>query len=123
MISQPPRILVVEDELLVAMDLEATLRDQDWEVLGPVSDVPKAMAVLDDERPDAVCLDTNLNGRPSVGIAAVLKDRGIPFVVVTGYNKRNVSDPAFDGAPIVHKPFRMDELVDALEMVMQKRVQ
>jgi DNA-binding response OmpR family regulator len=118
----PPFILIVEDELLVAMDVEATLRDQSWEVLGPVPNVARALSLLETETPDAVCLDMNLNGTTSVGIAKVLKQRGIPFVIVTGYNDRNVIDPAFKGAPIVHKPFSANELVNVITQLLGQHV-
>lgn len=112
--SATPRILIVEDELLVALDVEATLREQQWEVMGPVPSVARALSLLETQTPDAVCLDMNLNGTISVHVAEVLKARGIPFVIVTGYNEGNVLDPAFKGAPIVNKPFAPNELVVTL---------
>lgn len=113
-----PRILIVEDELLVAMDIEATLLDHGWEVLGPVSDVRCALDLLALEAPDAACLDMNLRGDTSAPIAEALRLRKIPFVLVTGYSDRNVSDPAFSDAPMVSKPFASENLVRALAEVL-----
>ena len=113
-----PRIMIVEDELLIAMDVEAALLDQSWRVLGPVPDVARALAMLETVTPDAVCLDMNLNGTLSAPIAEVLKQRDIPFVIVTGYNDRNVTDPAFAGAPIVHKPFSAEALAQRIGQLL-----
>jgi DNA-binding response OmpR family regulator len=118
MTDAAPRILIVEDELLVAMDLEATLTENGWRVIGPVSDVPRAIAMIDAETPDAVCLDMNLSGNSSAPIAQHLQARRIPFVVVSGYSERNVSDPAFDGAPLVQKPFMSEVLIDTIAGIL-----
>jgi DNA-binding response OmpR family regulator len=117
--TAPPNILIVEDEMLVAMDIEATFLEESWTVIGPVSGVPQALSVLQTETPDAVCLDMNLNGVPSVPIATVLKELSIPFVILTGYSSSNVTDPAYSGAPIVHKPFLAEDLVLAVRTAMR----
>ncbi len=115
-----PNILIVEDEMLVAMDIKATFLDASWTIIGPVSGVPQALSVLRTELPDAVCLDMNLNGVPSVPIATILKKLAIPFVILTGYSSGNVTDPAYKGAPIVHKPFLAKDLVLAVEAAMRR---
>jgi DNA-binding response OmpR family regulator len=114
-----PSVLIVEDELLVAMDVEAILLDASLQVLGPVPDVRRALSLLEKTIPDAVCLDMNLNGSPSTPIAEDLKRRDIPFVIVTGYSDRNVTNPAFEGAPIVHKPFSASDLLAAIRTVLR----
>ena len=118
--SDVPHVLIVEDEYLVALDIEATMLDASFTVIGPVPDVGQALGVLQSQTPDAVCLDMNLNGIPSTPIAAELQKLGIPFVVLTGYCGSGVTDPAYQGAPIVHKPFRTDELVAALKSAMRQ---
>ncbi|MDP2086588.1 MAG: response regulator [Gemmobacter sp.] len=118
MTTDRPRILVVEDEFLVAMDIESMLEDQGWDVLGPVSDVRRALALLATETPDAACLDMNLKGETSSAIAEVLRQRKIPFALVTGYSERNVTDPAFQGAPLVSKPFASDDLVRTIKRML-----
>ena len=69
-------------------------------------------AVQDDPRPDAVTLDMNLNGESAAGLAAELEVKGIPFVVVTGYDHAGVLE-AFQSKPILHKPFLAPELAAA----------
>lgn len=108
------RILIVEDELLVAMDLEDRLKREGCGVLGPVSRESKALAVLEHDRPDAVVLDLNLDGKLPVDLANILAERHIPFVVVTGYGNRHLDVAALQEAPRLHKPIKTEELVHAL---------
>lgn len=105
--------------MLVAMDIEAIILDANWKVIGPVPDVPQALSMLQTKPPDAVCLDMNLNGVPSTPIVDALNKLGIPFVVVTGYSTGKATDPAYGGAPIVHKPFTAAELLQAVKQAMR----
>jgi DNA-binding NtrC family response regulator len=118
MASGTPSILVVEDEILVALDIEATFLEASWDVVGPVPSVTQALSAIAEKSPDAVCLDMNLNGVPSTPVARVLQERGIPFVVVTGYSANSVSDAAYEGVRIVRKPFTAAELVRAVKEAM-----
>lgn len=108
------RILIVEDELLLAMDLEMLLEEHGCEVLEPVANVEHALHVLETERPDAVTLDMNLNGVSSAPVATALRKLDIPFVSVTGYTNSQVIDPAFKDAPLVKKPYDRAELLQML---------
>lgn len=112
-------VLVVEDEFLVAMDLEQTFLGACWNVIGPVPDVAGALEALGEQRPDVACLDMNLNGELSVPVAEELKRLDIPFVILTGYSARKVTDHVYDGAPIIHKPFLSEELVLAVRGVLR----
>ncbi len=108
------RVLIVEDEMLVAMEFEALLDDHGCRVLGPVPSIPEGLALLDAERPDAALLDVNLGGRRTTPLAAALRARGVPFVVVTGYDLRRLDEPALRGSPWVRKPAEHRELLRAL---------
>ena len=112
------RILIVEDEMLIAMEIEDLLRRQGCIVLGPAPDARRAMALLDRERPDAVLLDLNLKGEPATPVAAALSARGLPFVLVTGYGKARSREPALRDAPRVDKPVDPQALVRALAQVL-----
>lgn len=112
------RILIVEDELLLAMDLELLLQQQGCEVLEPVGTVARALAALENERPDAVMLDMNLSGDSSAPVAKVLRTRDIPFVIVTGYTESQYEDPVFDGAPLMKKPYDQAELLRSIANVL-----
>ena len=112
------RVLVIEDEMLVAMEFESLLQRQGCAVVGPASTVDRALALLDHDQPDAALLDLNLNGEPASAVAVALRTRGVPFVLVTGYGEAQSSEPELQGAPRVDKPVNHKELVRALARVM-----
>ena len=107
-------MLVVEDEMLLALDLETLLEEQGCQVLEPARSVERALAVLETGRPDAASLDMNLNGEFSAPVAAALRKRGIPFVVVTGYSGKHEEDPMFREAPLMKKPYDSAEFINTL---------
>jgi two-component SAPR family response regulator len=111
---QGARILIVEDEAILAIELENELRREGCDVIGPVSREAKALGVLERDRPDAVVLDLNLNGKLATDLADALVARRIPFVIVTGYGKRQFDIPALQDAPRLHKPIRIQDLVRIL---------
>jgi CheY-like chemotaxis protein len=85
------RILVVEDETLIAMVMVDFLRDQGAWVIGPVSTVDSAMdAIASSSKIDGAFLDINLNGEASYFVADLLSERGIPFIFVTGYRENDI---------------------------------
>ena len=99
------RILIVEDEFLLAMELEALLAQRGCLVLGPVSSVRHALAMLDNgQRPELALLDVNLKGERATPVAAALQARGVPFVLITGYSAPQLSEPELRDAPRIDKP-------------------
>lgn len=109
------RVLVVEDEIFVAMMLEGMLDELGCEVVGPVAGVAQALAIIHAAGPiDAAVLDVNLNGQKSYPVADALAARGVPFVFSTGYRKEALSN-GHGGVPVLQKPFRLSELGGALE--------
>ena len=118
---QGRRVLIVEDETLIAMDLEDLLGRHGCTVLGPVPDVGRALALLERELPDGALLDLNLDGHPAIPIAEALSARGVPFVVVTGYSRRQAPEPVLQGAPRVAKPVVHDQLVRVLAETLDAR--
>jgi CheY-like chemotaxis protein len=112
------RILIVEDEMLLAMDLEMFLEDRGCEVLGPASNVAEALAILEAERPDAATVDMNLNGDSSAPVAAALQECGVPFVFVSGYNDKQNDYPAFKDVPFVNKPYDTADLHRQLDRML-----
>ena len=108
------RILVVEDEALVAMLVEDALLDAGAIVLGPAATVAEALGLLEREpAPDAAVLDLNLAGETSTPVANVLAERGVPFVVATGYGASGLP-PGHAKVPVLAKPYDPDELTSAL---------
>lgn len=82
-------IMIVEDEYLIAMNLEMALADLGASIIGPYARVEAALAAIeaDDHLPDAAVLDINVRNRPVFPVAERLSERGIPFVFATGYDK------------------------------------
>ena len=98
------RILIVEDEFLLAMELETLLQQRGCMVLGPVSSVGQALTMLDGEQPDIALLDVNLKGERATPVAAALRARGVPFILITGYSVMQLSEPELRAAPRIDKP-------------------
>jgi DNA-binding response OmpR family regulator len=81
-------VLVVEDEALIALDLEARLGRHGWRVLGPAATVAQALRLLEDGEvlPDVALLDVNLRGEAATAVAERLRALGVPFVVTSAYD-------------------------------------
>ena len=105
------RLLVVEDAVLLAMELEAGLVEAGATVVGSAADLGEAMAMLSLDI-DAAVLDANLNGESVEPLAAALHARGTPFVFATGYGERGA--PEGYNAPVVRKPYNVHQIVRAL---------
>jgi CheY-like chemotaxis protein len=84
------RVLVVEDEMIVAWLLQDMLADLGCAVVGPAARVAQALAMIDAEAIDAAVLDVNLNGQKSYPVADALAARGVPFVFSTGYETESL---------------------------------
>jgi CheY-like chemotaxis protein len=106
------RLLVVEDEYLVAADLTASLESLGAEVIGPAASVEEALSLLDTNggRLDGAVLDINLHNERVYPVADVLTARGIPFVFTTGYDAAAVPT-AYAWAPRCEKPVDKTQLV------------
>jgi DNA-binding response OmpR family regulator len=102
--SRGPLVLVVEDEVLIAIDLERTLRRHGYRVLGPATTVAEALRLLDGETPDVAPLDVNLRGELVTPVAEVLRARGVPFVLASAYDRARLTAEVLAGAPNVGKP-------------------
>ncbi len=104
------RILVLEDEMLVALLVEDMLAELGCVVVGPASSASDALALLASGPVDAALLDVNLShGGSGYAVADALAARAIPFAFVTGYGRTSLREPHRD-RPILQKPFRMEAL-------------
>lgn len=99
------RLLVVEDEFMVADHIGMMLADLGCEVAGYASTVAEALCLVGSERIDGVLLDGNLNGESSGPVAIELRSRSIPFIVATGYGQLVLETEALNAAPRLTKPF------------------
>jgi CheY-like chemotaxis protein len=115
--SAPPlqgvRILVVEDEALIAEDLRETLETAGCVVVGPCPQVREAVAEALGGRIDGAILDRNLKNQSSEPVAEALRRRGVPFVVVSGYADTGLPEH-FSDVPLLAKPFQRGELIRVL---------
>jgi DNA-binding NtrC family response regulator len=93
--------------------------DQGGTVIGPASNIERALALLDRERPDAAILDVNLNGSTVAPVAAALTEQGVPFVLATGYGEAKARPPELQGAPLVEKPVNHAQLVHTLVRILE----
>lgn len=103
------RVLVLEDEMLVALLIEDMLAEFGCVVVGPASSVPDALARVEAEAIDAALLDLNLSDGSGYTVADVLVSRAIPFAFLTGYGRAALRDP-YRNRPILQKPFQMAAL-------------
>lgn len=116
--AEPPlhdcHVLVVEDEYLLAEDLQHALTRAGATVLGPVPDVAEALALIAaGARIDMAVLDLNLRGDIAFPVADALLARGVPFALSTGYDERWL--PArFAAVPRLEKPFKVERLAERL---------
>jgi CheY-like chemotaxis protein len=97
------KVLVLDDEPIIALNTKRMLTDLGAEVIGPALSAEEALAAIG-EGPDAALLDVNLGGgEDSFGVAQALAERGVPFAFVTGYAEK-VFPEAFAGRPRLIKP-------------------
>ncbi len=112
------KILVVEDEWLIAEHLSMLLDELECEVIGPVATVAEALAKVEAEKIDCALLDANLNGTSSAPIVDALIVDAVPFIIVTGYGGLELPSDAMNTAPRLNKPFADYELEKALLSVL-----
>jgi len=103
------RVLLIEDEMLVAMLLEESLAELGCTVVGPVARLEAAREAIERERFDCALLDIDLHGRPAYPLADLLDARGVPFGFVTGYDTGRLG-PGVGRHPVLPKPFNVHQL-------------
>jgi len=108
------RILVVEDEMLVAMNIEDMLLDIGHEVAGIANRLEAGIEAAREGGFDIAMLDVNLAGDLSFPIADILEEKGIPYLFATGYGRKGVKDD-YGAAPVLQKPFRARDLQQAIQ--------
>ena len=114
------RVLVVDDEMMVAMLLEDMLIELGCSVVGPVSNVAHALAKLEGEDIDVALLDVNLSfGQSGYPVADDMVQRGIPFAFVTGYGSASLN-PDYGDAPTLQKPFHLTALLKVVSLLASR---
>jgi CheY-like chemotaxis protein len=108
------RVLVVEDEMLVAMLVEDILGELGFEVAAICTHLDEALRLAASETVDFVVLDVNLDGKRSFPVADILRARNIPFVFATGYGAKAL-EAAYADAPTLAKPFMFGDVEQVLK--------
>ncbi len=114
--SDPRRILLVEDEMLICLLIETMLTDAGYAV-SIAGTIPEALEAVDRDPPHAAILDLNLRGLKVYPVAEKLAGMDIPFVFATGGGRLDIA--GFDGRPQVAKPFQEEQLLAAIEKLFE----
>src|SRR5665811_966120 len=112
-----PRVLVVEDDYLIRMLLEDMLADLGYSIAAAVGTIAEASELAATGEFDVAVLDVNLDGQEIYPVAEILAKRGLPFIFVTGYGERSLTEPYHD-RPALQKPFQIDQLKAALDELL-----
>ena len=113
----PEDVLIVEDDLLIALDFEETMIGLGAKTVRTAATVARALEMITDRAPDFALLDVGLIRENSFAIAERLDALEIPFIFVTGYGANGAFPPAFAGKPILPKPCS----TEALRAVLRRR--
>lgn len=117
---RPPRIIIVEDEAMIAEGLRADLVDAGFEIAGLAARVEMALKLIEEVACDAAVVDANLAGVNAAPVVAALSERRVPFVVLSGYTQAQV-ERAFSGGIFVSKPYRIGQLIENLKSILPER--
>ncbi len=111
------RILVVEDEMLVLMNIEMALEDLGCTAVSAAGSIAEALSLLAQQNFDAAMIDVNLGGNKSYPIADKLTERGIPFAFSTGYGDHGDRSD-LDDQPVLKKPYLIADLIAVFEQLI-----
>lgn len=113
------KVLVVEDEYLIADDLTAMLSEAGAEVIGPAASLPHAMRLTEHQQGlDAAVLDINLRGVEVFPLATQLRSAGIPIIFLTGYGENNIPDE-FSQVGRFEKPLGAAHVISELAILLR----
>lgn len=111
-------VFVVEDEALVALNLEDMLADLGCRVLGPMMRLSRAIEFFEASPPPAIAiLDVNLAGEPVFELAERIQKQGVPIVFATGYGRSGIPD-GWHHWPILQKPYTIDDVAGSLKAAL-----
>jgi CheY-like chemotaxis protein len=106
-------VLVVEDEMMIAMLIEDMLSEFGCNLVGPATSILRALDLIDKEQVEIAVLDLNLDGQDTYAIADVLQRKNVPFVFATGYGSTGLRKE-YGNRPVLQKPFQAKDLEIAL---------
>ena len=115
------RILIAEDEAMIALDLESFLQDLGCEIIGPVANVEDLVQEFETHRPDGALLDINLRGKQVFAVLPRLIEQGLPVIITSGYDDMTLIPQDFRTLPRISKPFNQTTLRELCVTVFAKR--
>ena len=114
------RILVVEDQFLIALEVQDCLEKAGAEVIGPLGRLERALGSAEKDNLDAALLDVDLHGERCWPVADILAQRAIPFIFATGFATDIVMPERFAGHTVLSKPYRERDMLAALAKLMTR---
>jgi DNA-binding NtrC family response regulator len=117
-----PRVLVLENEAVVAIEIAQVLAEAGFEVVGPARAASQALQLVNEKGCDVAILDVNLGSETSERVALRLMERGTPFITLSGYSKEQ-HPLLFNGACSLAKPLRPELLIAELKACMAPRAE
>ena len=114
------RVLIVEDEPLIALSLEDVLIDAGFQIAGVAARLERALSLIESGACDVAIVDANLAGVSASPAAMALAARGLPFIVMSGYSPEQMQGE-FPDAPFIQKPFRSDLIIEILSNLLLDR--
>jgi CheY-like chemotaxis protein len=111
------KVLVVEDEMMIAMLIEDMLDEFGCRLVGPATNVRRALELIGEESIEVAVLDLNLDGQDTYAIADALQSKNIPFIFATGYGSKGLRAEQV-GRPVLQKPFQTKDLENALAQAL-----
>ena len=117
--EQSMRVLIIEDEPVLALTLEDLLLDAGFVVVGIAGKLQKALDLIGSAKFDVAIIDANLGGTSASPAASALTAKGLPFIVVSGYSAEQLR-PAFPNAVVMMKPYQPDQLIRALKDITHR---
>jgi CheY-like chemotaxis protein len=118
MIGRGLRVLVVEDEAIIAALIENALVEEGCSVIGPVATLARALEAIEKTKVDAALLDISVNGRDTYPVADILAARGVPFIFVSGFTLKDLPT-SYRHCAHITKPFEPSAIITALRGVAQ----
>jgi DNA-binding NtrC family response regulator len=115
------RILIAEDEAMIALDLETVLEDLGCEIIGPVANVEDLVRQFEAHHPDGALLDINLRGKQVFAVLPQLIGLGLPVIITSGYDDITLIPQDFRTLPRISKPFNQTALRELCVSVFAKR--
>jgi DNA-binding NtrC family response regulator len=111
--------LIVEDQVLIALSIEAYMEDAGYDAIGPFTSGSAALEWLRNHTPQAAILDYNLKDGDCTDLAHELQERGVPFMIYSGHRHSPDIPPEFKDVPWLEKPCSREDILKALQSLVQ----